>query len=105
MESQKSFTGKKHNLESFLSSTEAKASKKRKTFTSSPESDSDSTHSKNPQINKYTGKPYSTRYYEILNKRKSLPAFEAKNNIIKLLDENQILIIQGETYVLCKMRS
>ena len=97
MESQKSFTGKKHNLESFLSSTDAKASKKRKTFTSSPESDSDSAPSKNPQINKYTGKPYSTRYYEILNKRKSLPAFEAKNNILKLLNENQILIIQGET--------
>jgi HrpA-like RNA helicase len=29
--------------------------------------------------------------------RKTLPAYEAKDKLFKLLDENQIIILQGET--------
>jgi len=31
----------------------------------------------NSKINKWTGRPYSQRYYEILETRKKLPAWEA----------------------------
>ena len=48
-------------------------------------------------INPYTKKLYSSNYYTLLEKRATLPAWEAKSNIIKLVKENQIVIIQGET--------
>ena len=48
-------------------------------------------------INKITGRPYSQRYYEILEKRKQLPVWEAHNTLLKLVEENQIVILQGET--------
>lgn len=47
--------------------------------------------------NKYTGKPYSKKYYEILAKRKTLPAWESKNELFELLGENQVVILKGET--------
>ena len=104
MEHKKEFTGKKHAIEQSDSSSErVKSNKKRKTFTSSPDSDSDSevkitkVEKKESTVNPYTGRQYSKKYYDILKKRKALPAFDAKDNILKLIEENQILIIQGET--------
>lgn len=104
MEHKKEFTGKKHAIEQSDSSSErVKSNKKRKTFTSSPDSDSDSevkitkVEKKESTVNPYTGRQYSKKYYDILQKRKALPAFDAKDNILKLIEENQILIIQGET--------
>jgi len=47
--------------------------------------------------NIYTGKSYSQKYFEILSKRKTLPAWEAKEHLKQLLDENQVIILQGET--------
>jgi pre-mRNA-splicing factor ATP-dependent RNA helicase DHX15/PRP43 len=44
-----------------------------------------------------TGAPFSKTYYEILAKRKLLPAWDAKSKVINLVKENQILILQGET--------
>ena len=49
------------------------------------------------KINKWNGKPLSTRYYEILEKRKQLPIWEAYDTLIKLVEENQTIILQGET--------
>ena len=42
-------------------------------------------HSK-PSINPWTKQPYSKQYYEILEKRKKLPAWEAKEQLIMLLE-------------------
>ena len=104
MEHKKEFTGKKHAIEQSDSSSErVKSNKKRTTFTSSPDSDSDSevkitkVEKKESTVNPYTGRQYSKKYYDILQERKALPAFDAKDNILKLIEENQILIIQGET--------
>lgn len=48
-------------------------------------------------INPYTKRPYSNRYYEILQKRKLLPSFQAKKNFIKLVKRNRCTILVGET--------
>ena len=49
------------------------------------------------EINPFTNKEYSKNYLSILEKRKRLPAWEAKGHLIKLVNEHQILILQGET--------
>ncbi len=51
----------------------------------------------NPEINFLTNKPFSKKYFDILEKRKTLPAWDAKEKLFKLLDENQVIILQGET--------
>ncbi|GIX65735.1 ATP-dependent RNA helicase [Babesia caballi] len=48
-------------------------------------------------INRYTKQPYSRTYYEILEKRRQLPAWTARRNFVKLLRRNQVLILVGET--------
>lgn len=50
-----------------------------------------------PEINFLTNNPFSQKYYEILEKRKTLPAWDAKEKLFSLLEENQVLILQGET--------
>lgn len=56
------------------------------------------THSRtSSNLNPHTGKNYSENYLEILEKRKLLPAWEAKSQLIELLQENQVIILQGET--------
>lgn len=77
---EKKFLGKKHNLESFLEATEPKKSNNSKS-----------------KINPLTKLPFSSHYFTLLEKREKLPSNEAKQNILKLASENQILIIQGET--------
>uniref|UniRef100_A0A0G4GML2 RNA helicase n=1 Tax=Chromera velia CCMP2878 TaxID=1169474 RepID=A0A0G4GML2_9ALVE len=49
------------------------------------------------EVNPYTGRPYSQRYYDILEKRKSLPAWEAQKNFVKLVKKNQCTVLVGET--------
>lgn len=49
------------------------------------------------QINPYTNKPYSKKYFEILETRKTLPVWERKEEFLKLYKENPIIILQGET--------
>ena len=49
------------------------------------------------KYNYWTGKPYSKKYYDILEKRKLLPVWEAYDTLINLVQENQIVILQGET--------
>jgi pre-mRNA-splicing factor ATP-dependent RNA helicase DHX15/PRP43 len=40
-----------------------------------------------PHINPFTKKPYSPRYYAILEKRKELPAWEARNKVVELINQ------------------
>ncbi|KAL5996520.1 hypothetical protein ACLOJK_026600 [Asimina triloba] len=48
-------------------------------------------------INPWTGQPYSQRYFEILEKRKTLPVWLQKDEFLQALQDNQILILVGDT--------
>jgi len=48
-------------------------------------------------INPLSGQPYSKRYYQILEKRHKLPAWEAKKEFLKLVKRNQAVVLVGET--------
>lgn len=48
-------------------------------------------------LNPFTNTDYSQRYYELLSERQQLPAFKAKLKVLKLLEQNDVVIIQGET--------
>lgn len=50
-----------------------------------------------PSVNYLTGQAYSQRYYSILETRKTLPAWDAKQKFLKLVEKHQILVLQGET--------
>jgi pre-mRNA-splicing factor ATP-dependent RNA helicase DHX15/PRP43 len=50
-----------------------------------------------PNVNPWTGMPFSQKFYDIMEKRKKLPAFEAKESLKMLLDQFQVLVLQGET--------
>ncbi|GJY40533.1 probable pre-mRNA-splicing factor ATP-dependent RNA helicase DEAH2 isoform X1 [Tanacetum coccineum] len=51
----------------------------------------------NGTINPWNGKPFSQRYYEIFEKRKTLPVWQQKEEFFKVLKDNQTLILVGET--------
>ncbi|KAK6941111.1 Helicase-associated domain [Dillenia turbinata] len=51
----------------------------------------------NPLVNRWNGRPYSQRYYEILEKRKTLPVWHQKEEFLQALKANQTLILVGET--------
>lgn len=59
--------------------------------------DSTGTKKIKANMNSWTNKPYSQRYYEILAKRKALPAWEAREQVQMLMNEYQTIILQGET--------
>jgi len=48
-------------------------------------------------INPLTGVPYSKRYHDILEKRRRLPAWEARKDFLRLVKKNQAVILVGET--------
>ncbi|KAJ6686738.1 ATP-DEPENDENT RNA HELICASE, partial [Salix purpurea] len=48
-------------------------------------------------INRWNGKPYSQRYYDILEKRKNLPVWHQKEEFLQVLKKNQVIILVGET--------
>ncbi|KAG5231651.1 hypothetical protein OIU77_010641 [Salix suchowensis] len=48
-------------------------------------------------INRWNGKPYSQRYFEILQKRKNLPVWHQKEEFLQVLKKNQVLVLVGET--------
>ncbi|KAK2435642.1 RNA helicase family protein [Trifolium repens] len=51
----------------------------------------------NNLINHWNGKPYTQRYYDILDKRKTLPVWHQKDDFLQVLKDNQTLILVGET--------
>ncbi|GKB42070.1 probable pre-mRNA-splicing factor ATP-dependent RNA helicase DEAH2 isoform X3 [Tanacetum coccineum] len=55
------------------------------------------TNNPNGTINPWNGKPFSQRYYDILEKRKTLPVWQQKEEFFKVLKDNQTLILVGET--------
>lgn len=48
-------------------------------------------------INRWTGRAYSQRYHEILEKRRSLPVWHQKEEFLQVLKANQTIILVGET--------
>ncbi|KAK1398739.1 RNA helicase [Heracleum sosnowskyi] len=48
-------------------------------------------------MNRWNGRPYTQRYYDILDKRKTLPVWSQKDEFVKQLKNNQTLILVGET--------
>ena len=50
-----------------------------------------------PNVNPWNYKPYTNRYYEILETRKKLPAWEARDQLTDLVKKHQCIILQGET--------
>ena len=53
--------------------------------------------SEDDQPNRWTGRPYSAKYYSILEKRRKLPVYKFKDDLIKSVKENQIVVVEGET--------
>jgi pre-mRNA-splicing factor ATP-dependent RNA helicase DHX15/PRP43 len=48
-------------------------------------------------LNRWTGKPFSSRYYSILEARTKLPVYQFKDQVLKSLEDNQIIVVEGET--------
>lgn len=49
------------------------------------------------EVNPYSMRPYSQRYYDILKKRKTLPVWEQKEQFLSLVRENKNIVLVGET--------
>ncbi len=50
-----------------------------------------------PLVNPYNGKPFSMRYYEIFEKRRTLPVWQQKQEFMEMLKKHQIIVLVGET--------
>ncbi|KAI5078645.1 hypothetical protein GOP47_0006316 [Adiantum capillus-veneris] len=51
----------------------------------------------NSLVNPYSGRPYSQRYHDILQKRKTLPVWQQRQEFLDILAKNQTMILVGET--------
>ena len=49
------------------------------------------------KLNYYTNEPYSSKYFEILEKRRKLPVHKQRSEFLELIHKNQILVLVGET--------
>ena len=70
---------------------------KRKLDLTSSDSYYASSSSGSDTINRWTGRPFSSRYHEILRKRKNLPVYEFKDELVRKVRDNQVIIVEGET--------
>jgi HrpA-like RNA helicase len=50
-----------------------------------------------PGINPHSGRPYSQRYFTILEGRKKLPVWEQRNDFFEMVKKNQTIVLVGET--------
>jgi HrpA-like RNA helicase len=50
-----------------------------------------------PAVNRWNGRPFSARYHEILEKRRTLPVWQQKDEFLRVLRDSQTLILVGET--------
>ena len=48
-------------------------------------------------INKWTGMPYTPRYYSILATRKKLPVYQFQADLIQAVRDHQFVVVEGET--------
>lgn len=48
-------------------------------------------------INPFTGYAYSEKYHSILKKRTKLPVYNFKDELIKCVNSNQVVVVEGET--------
>ncbi|KNA19628.1 hypothetical protein SOVF_060230 isoform A [Spinacia oleracea] len=48
-------------------------------------------------INRWNGRAYSQRYFDILEKRRSLPVWQQKEEFLKVLHTSQTIVLVGET--------
>jgi pre-mRNA-splicing factor ATP-dependent RNA helicase DHX15/PRP43 len=51
----------------------------------------------NSKVNEWTGLPYSSRYYDILKKRQTLPVYEFRDELLRKVRDNQTVVVEGET--------
>ena len=49
------------------------------------------------QVNKYTGRPFSAKFWQILEKRKKLPVWEYYKQFIDMVRKSQSVVLVGET--------
>uniref|UniRef100_A0A8C1LUQ9 DEAH (Asp-Glu-Ala-His) box polypeptide 32a n=1 Tax=Cyprinus carpio TaxID=7962 RepID=A0A8C1LUQ9_CYPCA len=62
-----------------------------------PESDDLFEFGDDLELNQFDGLPYSSRYYRLLQERKTLPVWKYRHEFMTLLEKNQILIVSGTT--------
>lgn len=48
-------------------------------------------------VNPWSGRPYTQRYFDILQKRVSLPVYQQRDDFIAMLGSHQTLVLVGET--------
>jgi pre-mRNA-splicing factor ATP-dependent RNA helicase DHX15/PRP43 len=58
---------------------------------------SNAAYSDDSKVNPWTAMPYSGKYYEILAKRKLLPVYDFKEDLISKVKANQVIVVEGET--------
>jgi len=49
------------------------------------------------RTNRYTGRPYTAKYFEILRKRRDLPVWRQQEEFAQTLRSHQTLVLVGET--------
>jgi len=49
------------------------------------------------ELNQFDGLPHSSRYYRLLQERKTLPVWKYRHEFMTLLEKNQIIIVSGTT--------
>lgn len=63
----------------------------------SSSSGSSSTSGTNSNINRYNLRPYSQRYHQLHKKSVTLPVYEYRDEFMRLLEQNQCIVLVGET--------
>uniref|UniRef100_A0A674DH67 DEAH-box helicase 32 (putative) n=1 Tax=Salmo trutta TaxID=8032 RepID=A0A674DH67_SALTR len=49
------------------------------------------------ELNRFDGLPFSSRYYKLLQERKSLPVWKAREEFLDILVNNRLVIVSGTT--------